>query len=122
MEKAHTPGPWPIDHKIDGELLYCPRIVVGPAVVHYSAGYNSSEQDAAFKAEAEANARLIAAAPELLVELEAARDIIHNALSLMTTAQKSEWGRLNEAAGVEGEGVTRRHERDAVIAKATGKA
>lgn len=122
MEKAYTPGPWAVEYKINGEFTYSPRIVVGPAVVPYCAGYSSAEQDAAFKVEAEANARLIASAPELLSELEAARDIIHNALSLMTTAQKSEWGRLNEAAGVEGEGVTRRHERDAVIAKATGKA
>ncbi len=108
MEKAHTPGPWVVT-RVSSEL---PATTV---VGDYG-------QRLVCDCETEVDADLIAAAPELLVELEAARDIIHNALSLMTTAQKSEWGRLNEAAGVEGEGVTRRHERNAVIAKATGKA
>ena len=66
-----------------------------------------------------ANARLIAAAPDLLAELKNAHLIIRNALRVMTPEQKSEWGRLNARAGVEGEGVTRANEREAAINKAT---
>jgi hypothetical protein len=55
---------------------------------------------------------------ELLRELEAAHRIIRHALAVMTTAQKAEWGRLNAAAGVDGEGVTRANEREAVLANA----
>jgi len=66
-------------------------------------------------------ARLIAAAPELLTELQAAHQIIRNALAVMSTKQKLEWGRRNARDGVEGEGVTRANEREAVIARATGQ-
>ena len=69
MKMKHTPGPWKITDKIDGQFAYTPRIHVGPAVVYYTAGYPTAEQDSEFKAIAEANARLIAAAPELLDEL-----------------------------------------------------
>ena len=71
--------------------------------------------------ESRANARLIAAAPDLLAELKNAHLIIRNALRVMTPEQKSEWGRLNARAGVEGEGVTRANEREAAIGKATGE-
>ena len=71
--------------------------------------------------ESRANARLIAAAPDLLSELKNAHLIIRNALRVMTPEQKSEWGRLNAHAGVEGEGVTRANEREAAISKATGE-
>ena len=71
--------------------------------------------------ESRANARLIAAAPDLLAELKNAHLIIRNALRVMTPEQKSEWGSLNARAGVEGEGVTRANEREAAIAKATGE-
>ena len=75
-----------------------------------------------FEIKAEALARLIAAAPELLAELQAAHRVIRHALALMTTEQKLEWGRLNAAADVEGEGITRAIERFDVIAKAGGAA
>ena len=61
MNGKHTPGPWAIEHKVDGGFTYAPRIHVGPARIHYSAGYHAE-----FKARAEADARLIAAAPDLL--------------------------------------------------------
>ena len=57
METKHTPGPWAIEYRTDGQSTYSPRICAG-------------EQDAEFKAKAEANARLIAAAPELLEALD----------------------------------------------------
>lgn len=63
---------------------------------------------------------LAAAAPELLAELKKAHQIIRNTLAVMTTEQKVQWAELNAADGVDGEGITRAHERAAVIAKATG--
>lgn len=58
---------------------------------------------------------------DLLTELQAAGTIIHNALQLMTSDQKRAWGERNEADGAIADlGITRRHERDAVIARATG--
>lgn len=57
---------------------------------------------------------------DLLRELQAAHQIIRNALAVMTVEQKAEWGRLNERDGVDGEGITRANEREAVIAKAGG--
>lgn len=62
---------------------------------------------------------LIGAAPQLLNELEDAHLIIRHALAVMTTEQKAEWGRLNAAAEVDGEGITRANEREAAIAAAT---
>ncbi len=68
------------------------------------------------------HARLVAAAPELLAELRAAHQVIRHALALMTTEQKIEWGRMNAAAGVEGEGVTRANERGELLAHLEGVA
>lgn len=53
-----------------------------------------------------------------LNELKAAHQIIRNALATITIDQKAEWGRLNARDGVDGEGVTRANERDAVLARA----
>ena len=99
MKMKHTPGPWKITDKIDGQFAYTPRIHVGPAVVYYTAGYHTAEQDSEFKAIAEANARLIAAAPELL-----------DALQEIVEAQKGGylgWSHIDAAS--------------AAIAKATGQ-
>jgi hypothetical protein len=71
---------------------------------------------------AESNARLIAAAPDLLSELEKAHRIIGNALQVMSFGQKHEWAKLNAQDGVDGEGTTRANEREAAIAKAEGGA
>lgn len=51
----------------------------------------------------------------LLRELAAAHQIIHNALNLMTEAQKHAWARLNAHDGVAGDGTTRANERESVI-------
>ncbi|WP_269497263.1 DUF3077 domain-containing protein [Castellaniella sp. S9] len=51
----------------------------------------------------------------LLRELRLAGQIIQNALQLMTAEQKTAWAAANEATGCAGEGVTRRHERDAAL-------
>jgi len=55
---------------------------------------------------------------ELLAELKAAHQIIRNALSLMTPAQKRKWTGMNDAAGLIEQGTTRANEREAVIERA----
>ncbi|KAI3591624.1 hypothetical protein D9X30_3449 [Cupriavidus sp. U2] len=57
---------------------------------------------------------------ELLRELQLAHEIVRNALSLMTPAQRTDWAFLNVASGNDSDGTTRFHERAAVIARATG--
>ena len=59
---------------------------------------------------------------KLLTELQMVHKIIRNALAVMTVSQKLEWGQRNAADGVDGDGITRANEREAVIAKATGAA
>lgn len=68
----------------------------------------------------EANAQLIATTPDLLRELTLAHSFILNALAIMTPEQKSEWAARNILSGNDSDGVTRFHEREAVITKATG--
>ncbi len=102
----HSFGPWYVDADIG--LI---KAAGGEAIVFV---YERPERSA--------NECLIAAAPDLLAELRAARQIIVNALQVMDVQQKTEWGNLNLRDGVEGDGITRFHERDAVIAKAEGRA
>lgn len=56
---------------------------------------------------------------ELLRELRYAHKIIQNALNLMTTDQKFAWGEANARDLVDGDGITRFYEREAVIKRAT---
>ena len=111
----HTPGPWIacgywVEHPDDRQNDICN---CDPASMHQQGRSDS---------EIRANTVLIAAAPDLLSELEAAHCIIRHALAVMTTEQKDAWGRLNTAANVDGEGITRANERAAVIANAGGTA
>lgn len=105
---AHTPGPW-------------------------TSGLNATEKETMIWSgaypvaivrdahEKEANARLIAASPMLLIELKAAHQIILNALNIMDEDQKREWSDRNERDGVkDGWAVTREEARRSVIAKAEG--
>lgn len=59
----HTKGPWPVDYTGDGK-----RIIVGEGLVEGPNGYDVAEvySDDCPRAVAEANARLIAASPDLL--------------------------------------------------------
>lgn len=66
-------------------------------------------------------ARTMMAADDLLAELRAAHQIIRNALAVMITVQKADWGERNERDGVAGEGATRANEREAVIKRAEGR-
>ena len=82
----HTPGPWSFGRNktwgaVDGKarLVDAPGWFIGPegrgidiAAVHLTASQDPDTQ--------EANARLLAAAPELLDELEAARKALANIL------------------------------------------
>jgi len=66
-EAQHTPGPWPLSETGDGK-----RYVIGEGLVSGPKGYEVAEvySDDCDPAEAIANARLIAAAPDLLAALE----------------------------------------------------
>ena len=65
LKMQYTPGPWEVEFNYEGQHRFCPFIQVGPARISFTQGYDCLT-DAARKSEAEANARLIAAAPELL--------------------------------------------------------
>jgi hypothetical protein len=74
-----------------------------------------------FGSETHANAKLMAAAPELLAELDMAGQIISVLLNELTTEQKRNCAEKIDALGVHGEGMIRANERDAVLKKATGE-
>lgn len=114
---AHTPGPWQLKQYLGTTEISGPESsgVIVARIADWGVSADSTDPQ-------DANARLIAAAPNLLRELEAAHRIIRNALAVLSTEQKIAWGHLNAAAGVNGEGVTRANEREAVIASATGAA
>ena len=59
---------------------------------------------------------------DLLAELQAAHQIIRNALNIMTAEQKIAWAVKNVQDVVDGEGATRANEREAVINKAMNHA
>lgn len=63
-----------------------------------------------------------AIASQLLRELRTAHQIILNGLAVMTVEQKGQWALANAGAGVDGEGTTRFHERQAVLDRAAGLA
>jgi len=58
---------------------------------------------------------------DLLAELQAAHQIIRNALNIMT-ASRTAWAVKNVRDVVDGEGATRANEREAVINKAKAHA
>lgn len=70
-----TPGPWPWEYTGDGK-----RIVIGAGLVEGPGGYEVAEvySDDCPREIAEANASLIASAPDLLEALEEVRDWISN--------------------------------------------
>ena len=64
MKTTHTPGPWTHETSLPVSVRLAPLFALGD--IHPARG------DTAWQEVAEANARLIAAAPELLAALEAA--------------------------------------------------
>jgi hypothetical protein len=87
MVPKHTPGPWPYTRTGDGK-----RITIGAGLVEGPNGYEVAEvySDDCDAAEAEANARLIAAAPDLLAALQwvmsAHGEQLHDALAAANEA------------------------------------
>lgn len=80
---AHTPGPWN-DNGLQGELDDDRDIQIGSdhgnvaAASYCGAPYNSGKDDEARFATRDANARLIAAAPELLEACETALNALRS--------------------------------------------
>lgn len=79
---------------------------------------NEAKVEAVANADACTNNSGLPTYTELLAELKASHTIIRNALSIMTTEQKAAWGKANARDDVDGEGVTRANEREAIFAKA----
>jgi hypothetical protein len=77
---------------------------------------------AQFDEERDANARLIASAPELLNELKLAHKIILNALKAMSSKDQTKWCELNERDGLkDGLACTREEARRLLIERAEGE-
>jgi len=66
MQSQHTPGPWEVA-KRDGTNVFP---VGGSRLIATTAGYSNNLRGEEVEVENRANARLIAAAPEMLVALE----------------------------------------------------
>ena len=77
MEAKHTPGPWKAEDQTktwngkEGDWRWGWRVSTSPANIHLAQVGNV---DAFHKAQAGANARLIAAAPDLLAALSRVRE------------------------------------------------
>ena len=121
---AHTTGPWEVYHVsalptgLSG-LMEVTRI--GP--FHVMADCMNLRREASETTDlamCEADARLIAAAPTLIDELQKAHAIITVLLNLVPDERK--FAMAEKLAKVhDGEGAVRYHERAAVIRKALGK-
>ena len=83
MSAAHTPGPWSLSASFDRVER---RVIHGdnpPLVWEIARGINSAHPDYMPRDEQIANARLIAAAPELLEALEVALETIDGQAELL---------------------------------------
>lgn len=122
MSAVHTPGPWAVSKRGARWVTTTQGIVICNAVLRNSGSPKRGIKHGAKEVlEAEANAHLIAAAPELLAELRETR----TELSLTRTNIMSEMQK-GEGAAYRWEGVPellkQRLERiDAVLARATGQ-
>lgn len=67
MVTQHTPGPWKFDRNNDGLIAFR---IAGNGLILADALFKNTIEHAPQRTEAEANARLIAAAPELLEKLQ----------------------------------------------------
>lgn len=108
--KMHTPGPWEYDEHEVLKQKNEPYSFMYQVIAQLGDIYHEESGDSYIE-ETDANGRLIAAAPELLRELELAHQIIRNALNIMTPAQKNKWAQQNEIDQCDGEGTTRANER-----------
>lgn len=99
VARSHSPGPWAASIGTRGATIYVHNYAAHPLTIHF----NWNEFDAELTEEAQANARLIAAAPELLAACQAATEAL-------TPHGDEAWGKR---------GVIRK-QLEAAIAKATG--
>jgi hypothetical protein len=109
MEGKHTRGPW----RLVGDRIEAggTHRLLPVAVLPHAKGH---------EAEDAANGALLAAAPELLDELQRAELIILAMLNVMTDEQKALVHRQLQASFIVDDALTRYHERREVIERATG--
>jgi hypothetical protein len=104
---GHTPGPWQFQaNSTDTALL-----IEGDVLVASMSWHSSSRQRHPLRSESQANARLIAAAPELLAALQALHRMCRDC-DLETQAQRPTEQQYNDAMDA----------AEAAIAKAAGAA
>ncbi|WP_043588450.1 hypothetical protein [Geminisphaera colitermitum] len=72
---SHTPGPWKVREDYTGDFLTELEIIADNSYYHRIARINAEEESALVQ-EQGANARLIAAAPELLAALKECLDLL----------------------------------------------
>ena len=101
MTTKHTPGPW----YVTGNLTRYINVRIGGGLIQEVASCGPTEADGGYGPQQEANARLIAAAPDLL-----------EALSGMLAC----WRSVCRAQGWEPEHVVEAVRAQEAIAKATG--
>jgi hypothetical protein len=118
-EVKHTPGPWTLEESTPGQGFHEIRGSDGSCVVAPDDGWDSNYRDYDARL---ANARLIAAAPDLLSALKELRDM---ATALMRACHDCDstqeaievWDHELEERGLIGVGA----KAEAVIAKAEGR-
>jgi len=125
VSAQHTHGPWlwiggALQTASGGQFVLWPRNAFGEDGSTWAQKLGACGDDA--EKNAEANARLIAAAPELLAELQAAHRLLSIALGCMTPAGQATFGRQSAIAGLGTDGASRFHERETVISKVIGTA
>jgi hypothetical protein len=108
MDTKHTRGPW----RLKGDRIEAgeKQRLLPVAMLCRAKGH---------EAEDTANGALLAAAPELLHELQRADAVIQTMLGFMSTEQKVHVVAALMAAGIAGEDAARYHERRTVIERAT---
>lgn len=114
----HTAGPWYADKLDDRNAFNIFPSGATLALLQVSGPVHDGAHPYAIAATA--NAALIAAAPELLDELQKAHRLLQLALKHMGGERQSLFAAESEREGLGTEGATRHHERAAVLAKATG--
>lgn len=118
MSGQHTPGPW--FAFANATCVGGPVGILGNPSGADTAGIAHCGMALRTGNEVQANARLIAAAPEMLDELQKAHRLLQLALKHMSGERASLFAAESEREGLGTDGATRYHERAAAIAKATG--
>jgi hypothetical protein len=100
---THTPGPW-YAYRADyqGRPDEAPIFVVGPSEFHTVAKVRAGNTDDDLPKQTEANALLIAAAPELLAALKAVLTVWHDATATRHDDAAAEAAALAAIAKAEG--------------------